>query len=461
MEGLLKQYKDQLDQIGEAIQNSNELTAYLDSEEEEDYLALKEAFEPLIHELHESVAIHHPLQIISLEKELLDSKFEGLYLPRILGYSVLRGEVNEKYKYYRPQEHFREILLSICNSANFEMLRQRIGQAIQIGFALSSRIYISHLLNDIENKKIHSYLFNQILPKYQEPYERRVGLAKFKKQFASTHYQSAEFPETIEQLKVLYPALRTFLLERIRRYEDNNSFLYKIIQMLQNPKIQGTKEYNQVLAIVANFYDLNESDDKVLRADLNRARKEGETFNEEYFEFLIELIESGVNIEGKCHKRVHNLTDPKIKDNFAGFYNLMDIIYSKGYIHEDTINEVRKFYDAHEGLSTINEALRQTILLNFKKLLLNLPESDYAEYFEFNKVFVTYMNIFVNQEFNQHVKEYSLKYIKRLLKVFTDKRGKDYQDIKRFVSTTFVDLGFLKEKEVVELFKTRRRKKPK
>jgi len=56
------------------------------------------------------------------------------------------------------------------------------------------------------------------------------------------------------------------------------------------------------------------------------------------------------------------------------------------------------------------------------------------------------------------VKEYSLKYIKKLIKRYTDKRGRDYQDIKKFVKTTFLDLKFMKDKELVELFKTRRKK---
>ena len=69
------------------------------------------------------------------------------------------------------------------------------------------------------------------------------------------------------------------------------------------------------------------------------------------------------------------------------------------------------------------------------------------------------MAIFSNEKFNQRVKALSFAYIKKLLKVYTDKRGKDYQDIKKFVSSVFVDLNFLKPKEVVELFKTRRKKK--
>jgi hypothetical protein len=68
------------------------------------------------------------------------------------------------------------------------------------------------------------------------------------------------------------------------------------------------------------------------------------------------------------------------------------------------------------------------------------------------------MGIFVNQQFNQDLKELSLQYMHQLLAYYKDKRGKDYQDIKRFVSSAFQDFGFLKEKEIVEIFKTRRKK---
>ena len=74
------------------------------------------------------------------------------------------------------------------------------------------------------------------------------------------------------------------------------------------------------------------------------------------------------------------------------------------------------------------------------------------------KTMIVYMGIFSNQKFNLGIKEYSLKYIKKLIKTYTDKRGRDYQDIKKYVKTTFVDLNFLTDKEVVELFKTKRKK---
>jgi hypothetical protein len=69
------------------------------------------------------------------------------------------------------------------------------------------------------------------------------------------------------------------------------------------------------------------------------------------------------------------------------------------------------------------------------------------------------MRIFRNQHFNQGLKDLSMDLVNRLLVRYVDKRGKDYQDIKKFVSSVFVDYGFLKEKETVEMFKTRRKKK--
>ena len=49
---------------------------------------------------------------------------------------------------------------------------------------------------------------------------------------------------------------------------------------------------------------------------------------------------------------------------------------------------------------------------------------------------------------------------KRLLKVHTNKRGKDYRDIKKTTVSTWVDYGFMTERQLKEFFKTPRKKKP-
>ena len=122
---------------------------------------MTEAFEPHILDLYKVVADKDPLQLVALEEALLDPAFEGMFLPRIIGYSVLRGEIDENYKYRRPQDHFKKILNAICESSNFDYLKLRIGQTTQIGFALSSDIWLTNLLDHISNKKVKSFLLSQ------------------------------------------------------------------------------------------------------------------------------------------------------------------------------------------------------------------------------------------------------------------------------------------------------------
>lgn len=166
-----------------------------------------DAFEPHILELYNLVADKSPLQLIALETELLDSGFEGLFLPRILGYSVLRGEIDSNYKYKRPQDHFKQILLTICESANFDMIKMRIGQTVQVGFSLSSDIWLTNLLDQLTNKKVKTFLNLQKVDKLRD-LNHRVQLYKnYKKQFANQNFMTADFPKNVVDLKVFGSSL--------------------------------------------------------------------------------------------------------------------------------------------------------------------------------------------------------------------------------------------------------------
>ena len=167
-----------------------------------------------------------------------------------------------------------------------------------------------------------------------------------------------------------------------------------------------------------------------------------------------------INLDAAADGQMGKILDYSVKDKLTELYQLKDIIHDKGYISEESHEAVKMFYSKHPGRSTINKCVRETIYHYFHKLITNLPTQDYAELFETSKLFPVYMQIFANEEFNQDLKVICLSYIKKLLKVYTDKRGKDYQDIKKFVASSFPGFGFLKEKEIVELFKTRRKRKP-
>ena len=69
MKPLNQEYLDELALIKTDIQASEILAKYLDEEEEEDYLALREAFEPRIAVLYKKVAENNPLQLVTFERD--------------------------------------------------------------------------------------------------------------------------------------------------------------------------------------------------------------------------------------------------------------------------------------------------------------------------------------------------------------------------------------------------------
>jgi hypothetical protein len=455
-----KAYIEQLEILAGEIQESEDLSIYLEEEEEEHYLRLKEAFEPRIAEIQELVAARHPLQLIALELILLDPLFEGLFLPKILGYSVLRGEIDEQYKYVRPQDHFKEVLLAICNSSNFDILKKRIGQSIQIGFALSSDIWVTNLINSIENKRVRYYLQSQKLERYRQLNERAIGYERYKRQFKNDNYHYAEFPQTDAELKLMFNPLLHFLFYRINYQEDNSSIVPNIHDMVANDAFLGAPEHLKVLVLYALFFEVDEAEKKFLANRFNAVRKKMPEYEWHFFRFLMELHQSEeTDVTPEADLRISGVLDKSVKDGLSEYYKLLDLVHTEGYHTEEAQEAVKAFYNRHEGLSTINQCLRRTILRYLSAFIGSLEVEAYPELFEIAKLYPVYMNIFANQQFNQNIKDLSMEYLAKLLKHFTDKRGKDYQDIKKFISTTFLDLGFLKEKEIVELFKTRRKKK--
>ncbi len=459
MENLDAKYIKRLDEIAEQVQESDLLALYIEEEEEEQYNDLRVAFEPLIQVVYEEVAAEHPLQLVEFEKKLLEEKFEGLYLPRILGYAVLRGELNDNVKYIRPQNHFRDILLGICNSSNFDALKPRIGQAVQLGFAFSSDIWSTNIMNTLKNKRVIYFLEAQKLEKYRDVRTRKTSYVKFAKQFESLNFYTAEFPKTVGELKTLSPSLKSFLHYRVDKKLENSSLMVELKNLFDNTELQGEKEFIELALLVGLFYDLPKDVASSLTNAIDKVRSNYKNFDEAFFNILEEMQESEHVISAEHQKRFSALVDKSKKDELSKYFKTLDVINSKGYTDESAVDAARDYYYQHEGLSIQNRCLRNAVFGNFRRVFGNLIPSEYPEYFELNKTITNYINIFSNQKFNQDVKSLSLTYIKKLLKFYTDKRGRDYQDIKKFVTSTFLDLGFMKQKELTELFKTKRKKK--
>ncbi len=473
MEKLDKKYHDELDALKGVIRDSELLAVYLEDEEEASYQALRDEFEPQIEALYERVADDHPLQLTILETALLDPDFEGLYLSRVLGFSVLRGEIDDEYHYRRPQDHFKEVLLAIADSSNFEWIKVKIGQGCQIGFALSSEIWVSNLISQVENKKVRHFFETMIIDKYRSLPARKQAYESYYRQFLQHNYHSADFPKTVSELKTLFSALEKFIQYRIKTGKVNMSLLPNFKEFLNNEDFKKQEEYLRMLVLFSRYFP-HESHEEWIKKIFNEARTNFPDFNEKYFGYVLEIEEKGLPLDKESDLNVLSLLDTSVEDDVLRYSKLIQSIHHKGYIHEDAIEATRNFYENHAGLSDINESLRQTLYRQFEKLLKNLPVEDYkvftgqdhkkseeeaAKDDSISRFMKLYMDIFSNQEFNLQLRDLSMSFLQRCLKTFTDKRSTQYQDVKHFVMDKFPDWGFMKEKEVVELFKTRRKRK--
>lgn len=459
---LLPEYIERLELIASHVQASEQLQQYLEEEEEEHYNQMKELYEPHINLVYQDVAREHPLQLTNMETVLLNPAFEGLFLPRILGYSVLRGAINVNYKYIRPQDHFQNILEVICNSANFDILKKRIGQTIQMGFALSSDIWVTNLLAKVNNRRVRNYLQALKSDRLRDIRERRTAYTRYERQFRNENFLSVKFPETPAELTIEYPALARFFHYRVQHQAENNTSLHTAIdQFLDTKALIGSKEHFKLSALYGAFFQaLPEDSAKTLKKNFNAAREVIPESDELLLGFLLELHQDkNVSLDEQSDLRLSKIVDAKQKDQLSEYYELVAAIHTEGYTNDTTQEKIRAAYLNHEGLSDFNEGVRRTIFHYFHRFVSNLETSDYSSFFEITKLFAVYMGLFDNQKFNQDLKDLSMSYVRKLLKTYTDKRGKDYQDIKKFVSATFLDFKFLTDKEIVNLFKTRRKKK--
>ena len=460
MEALDQMYVEKLEEIKAAIQQSELLATYLDNEDEESYKALQETFEPYIHQMYEYLADHSPLQLEAMEKYLLDVDFEGLYLPKILGYSILRGEVDDNYRYRFPQNHFKDILLAICDSANFEIIKNRIGQSIKVGFMLSSDIWVTHLIDSVENKRLKTYLNSFRAEPIRDLSKRKSLYENYKMQFSKLNFLSAEFPENEHALKRLFPKIKSFLLYRATHNHDNQSLMNYLSKLIASEEFNNADEYLELLIVSGLMYDLTDDQKKKLTKSFSQIEKIKPHFNTLFFGTLdrlhkdpkvVILPENDLNFAGL-------LTDVKNKE-IQDHFKTLKVLHSHGVIHHTAIDTVRNYYESHQGMSLQNECIRFSVLAYFERLLPNLPPQSYPDFFEFVKIIGLYMDIFSNEKFNQELKDLCMKFVEKCIKKFTDKRGKDYQDIRKFVTTSFQELGFLKEREIADLFKTKRSRK--
>lgn len=457
---LSQTYIDQLEKIADAIQNSPLREAFLETEEEAEYRAMCEVFEPQLAHLYQQVAANDPLQLVTFEEILLNDYFEGLYLPRVLAYAMLRGQINTQYKYTRPQNHFKNILITICESANFEFIKKRIGQTVQVGFALSSDIWITDLINSFSNKRLRYYLSSNKVDRFRDLPERQAFFERYYRQFMKDNYMTADFPSAFAEMKVTFPELEAFLTYRIANRLPNASLNDFVMDFCLNEAFFGTDEHIKMLAIGFNFFECSEYEAQI-SALFNAQRQSVPEFTEKYLQYLNKMHYAGLPLNAQAERKAADIIDKKINDQIAEYYRLSQVVHNQGYDKQEVMDVVKDFYHSHEGSSTVNECVRNLIYTYLHQYIVALTPERYQRYFDISKIYRVYMRIFANQQFNQQLKDISMTFVRKCLLKFTDKRARDYQDVKKFVSSNFTDSNFLGTSEVTEMFKTRRKRKPK
>jgi len=460
MEALSADYTQRLEDIKSAIQESELLSTYIDSEEQEDYATFKEAFEPEIAALYQEVANVAPLQLESLEVALLDEGLEGLYLPKILGYAVLRPRVDARGFYYRPQEHLRTVMTAIARSAAFPELERRIGQGVTVALALSTNVWVSSLMETIPNKIPRNFFINKNDSSIRTPEQRLAVHARYARQFAKENFATATLPTSVDEATVTFPDVLKFLEYRYGHDVDNSSLAEPLFTLLTNASLKAIPGYKSVLTLTGMFQEMPTGNENKLR-DLLRGEAKEDGFAEAYFDFLASLhhgssVQITAEVDRRMGQRIGNSGDGLVQQ----YYGLVEKIHANGINHLETQDAIRIFIGDQKGLSNVVECVRQTVLHYFTAMIGGLDTGNYTEFFEASKLFAPHFEIFDNESFKQAVRTLSTRYVKSCMKVYTDKRGRDYQDIKKFVKRTWVDLGFMTEREVTNFFKVKRTRKP-
>ena len=86
---------------------------------------------------------------------------------------------------------------------------------------MSSEIWVSNLISQVENRTVRQFLEEMLLDKYKFPASRKAAYESYLRQFAHHNYHSAEFPNTLGELKSLASSLEKFIQYRIRSGRPN------------------------------------------------------------------------------------------------------------------------------------------------------------------------------------------------------------------------------------------------
>ena len=440
-----------LDEIKDAIQNSEQLQNYLESEEQDDFDILRAAVEPAIHELYVQVSTELPTQLIAFEKYLLDEGFEGIYVGKILNYAVLRASLNDDYKFNVFQDHIQEIILTIANSVNFEVLKKYTKQGLQASFAFGTDVWVTNLLSEVTGKKVSEYLLS-LKPQKKDYFAQRKSLSvSMKRQFNELSVYSFGAPKDLPTF-VQYSKDITFNLKtKLEKGENADIFAPIVTEILANPAFELDNAYVSLLTIAA--LSIQFEDDQVeLIQKLSTKVLAKPSAVDLFYHSLVTVLENKKLLNPTAVANLNQVFSGDTNE-YAAIINTIHKIFEQGFEDEEiltvTVDHLKSFGD----LDIQGEIIRDAVRYDFNNKVKALPSTKYVAFFDLFKIIEKYIVAFDNQKFTNDVKNITLYQVSEYIRLLTNRRSQEYQEVKNFLSSTLVNLGFLAEKEVKEMLK--------
>ncbi len=452
---LQKEYLEKLNAIKTHLQDSEEYQTYLDEEDEESYNTLRAKIEPYLNALYLEVSKNQPMQILTLEEAMMDHQLEGLYLDKLMSYSILRAKLTPDTRFDRSQDILEKMILFMTESSSFDLIENSMRLPVRMTFALSSNIWSNKVIEQISSKRAKEYLRRQLKEAKRDDHARVVQYKGLKKRYAEVPYQTAEVP-AVENLnwKVEYDDFRRFLVRRVEADVDNSTLVPSIYEFLNNEKLKGADEQIELFILYSHFFELEDEDFENMEKILAEFQDKGEDFQNRYFELLSKLIDE-VDLDIEKTAIVSDLINKEKDDFLSNFYTLVASYSNRDHIDVELAEEIERYSHKYRELSPPIACFKKLLLYFIDQDIAKYLNEDYTQLFENVYIYDKLAESFLEKSYREEIGSVLDAHLNTLMFYFKAKTA-EFKAIKKLVSGTPVEFGFITMKEVRARYRAHR-----
>ncbi len=427
---------------------------YIDQIDQESFDAMKATLDPYLMALFNDVAGKAPLQLIALEDLIMDEELEGLFLPEILTFNVLRASVNDKSKFTRTPDRLERIIRFICISPGFDFIKNTIRLPLRLSLVMSSSIWGHKLAESIQARRSREYILQQLQEARRDEHASALQYKRLRDTYRHIAYQSAPVPVPGSTWKIQYIDFRKFIIDRINHSQDNAALKPSIYEMLNEEYFSGSEEIIELLILLAHFFELEDDDFEAVEELFARFRANHSSFNEVYFDILRSLLLKDELTFSTSNAAIISdlLESTKGGDDLTEFYHLMTACDESELLTEDFVAKVELFSSQHRELVPVTSCLKIILLQIIDHEISEILGSDYTTLPDRIYLYDRIAEAFLEASYRESVAEVIVGHLKVLM-FYYDKSEPEFKEIKKMVGGTPVDYGFITMKEIRSLYR--------